>query len=822
MFERRLKIFLLILGIAVGGLLLRAAQLQIVQRDYWRREASDELKKVKYLDTDRGAIVDRKGRELAADRPCVNACVDYRAIVYPADPKWLREIAGKRLAARMGDAWTHTPKKQREKLRDAEAPLVQKDIDSMWDKLAELSDKSREDIERTRQDILQRVELRKKLAWYHAYERAVKNGGGEADESKFEKWLTADGDGGAPIDNFKINVAEETASHVILHAINLDVQNELGRHNERYPGLELRPGLHRYYPYEDIACHLLGHLGKVGPDEIKADPNHKDQRRAYLPNDDIGGSGLERLCEPALRGTLGCVTSIYGEENSRTTEPPTPGQTVHSTIDIDLQQEIQTFFASATLHDPKGHPDKNGQFPVLEEHAVLHGAAVLLDVKTNQVLAMVSYPTYDLNHFDDIYQQLHDDLINEPLRDRATESQLEPGSTVKPLVGLSAITAGVMKVNEGIECTGYLVLPVNGRMHTYSRMGRCWVASGFAEKLKELGMTPAHHPIPFPHQGHDGNPDGWLTYSDALERSCNVYFETVADRMGMARLTDWMGRFGLGRHTGIGIEEYKGRVPGGVKGDTGNRRATCFFGGIGQSYVAATPIQMANVAATIARGGIWMRPELVAPDPATGRLPPLRAGALEGPDVVDLHLDPQAVAACRLGMINVVDGRAGTGKMAHMNDLLIAGKTGTAQAAPFKILLRDPKGKPLLDADGNRQYTMFQPSTPDNPNSELPWYRGTGTKDNYKLDHAWMIGFAPANDPKIAFAVLVEYGGSGGGAAADVVNASLEACIAHGYLKRQENPATQQAEPEPEPQQQQARAVAAPGSELLTDIPTAR
>ena len=208
--------------------------------------------------------MDRKGRELAAERPCVDACVDYRAIIYPADPKWLREIAGERLRARMGDAWTHTPKKQREKLRDAEAPLVQKDIDAMWDKLAELSDRSREEIETTRQDILQRVELRKKFAWYHAYERAVKNGGGEADESKFEKWLTGEGDDGAPIDNFKINVAEETAVHVILHAINLDVQNELGRHSERYPGLDLRPGLHRYYPYEDTACHVLGHLGKVG------------------------------------------------------------------------------------------------------------------------------------------------------------------------------------------------------------------------------------------------------------------------------------------------------------------------------------------------------------------------------------------------------------------------------------------------------------------------------------------------------------------------------------------------------------------------------
>ena len=120
---------------------------------------------------------------------------------------------------------------------------------------------------------------------------------------------------------------------------------------------------------------------------------------------------------------------------------------------------------------------------------------MLLDVKTNQVLAMVSYPTFDLNHFDDLYQQLHDDVINEPLRDRATESQLEPGSTVKPLVGLSAITAGVMGVNEGIECTGYLVLPWGkDPHHQFTRMGRCWVASMFAEKLKATGHDAGPSP----------------------------------------------------------------------------------------------------------------------------------------------------------------------------------------------------------------------------------------------------------------------------------------------------------------------------------------
>jgi penicillin-binding protein 2 len=203
--------------------------------------------------------------------------------------------------------------------------------------------------------------------------------------------------------------------------------------------------------------------------------------------------------------------------------------------------------------------------------------------------------------------------------------------------------------------------------------------------------------------------------------------------------------------------------------------------------VKATPIQMANVAATIARGGIWMRPKLVMPDPRTGEMPPMRSGIIDGPESVDLHLDPEALKACKMGMINVVNARGGTGTTAYMDDLLIAGKTGTAQAAPFQVLQRDPvTRKPLRDDEGKPIYETFTPSTPLSPNPKVPWYHGAGA--NLIIDHSWMIGFVPADNPKIAYGVLVEYGGSGGGPAADVVRTALESCINHGYLTRQPNP----------------------------------
>src|SRR6185437_3976558 len=112
--------------------------------------------------------------------------------------------------------------------------------------------------------------------------------------------------------------------------------------------------------------------------------------------------------------------------------------------------------------------------------------------------------TFNLNQFDEQYAKLRDDEINDPLRNRATMSQLEPGSTVKPFCGLAAISEGVLGINEGIECTGFLRL--DGHQIPY---GRCWVESRFGQLLRAKGMTSSHHPVPFPHVGHDGNADGF-------------------------------------------------------------------------------------------------------------------------------------------------------------------------------------------------------------------------------------------------------------------------------------------------------------------------
>ncbi len=251
-----------------------------------------------------------------------------------------------------------------------------------------------------------------------------------------------------------------------------------------------------------------------------------------------------------------------------------------------------------------------------------------------------------MNEWDKLYPTMVLDNLNAPMRNRATQSMFEPGSTVKPVVGTGAITQGLIGVNKGIECDGFL--QIRGR--TFKSAYRCWTAS-----IGDGRVVYAHHSVPIPHQGHDGNADGWLTFSDALERSCNVYFETLADSLQIEGLTYWMKQYGLGRPTGIGIAEVRGRVPDSFLGLAGRQQAT-FNAGIGQGPVGATPLQMCNVAATIARRGIWMRPNLVN---AGYDISPYRPKGFSSEDAtwdvpsrMDLHIAPEAIDAAINGMEN--------------------------------------------------------------------------------------------------------------------------------------------------------------------------
>jgi penicillin-binding protein 2 len=786
MFERRLKLFLAVLVLVTAVLVIRAAQLQVWQREEWGAKAIDINKRSHTTETWRGRILDFNGKPIAVDRPCVDACVDFRALQRPADPNWIKAAAAERLKNRLRDGYKELPKAKRDAAIADETQRVQADIDAMWGKLAEFSRRPVEEIEQTRDDVVKRVTMRRHYVWYRSYQLAMKKFEHREPTPGWRRWLIDESAETPTQDQFtNITVAEELADHPILKAISTDVQNELRKHIEQYPGLELKPGVQRYYPYDDTGCHLIGHLTRVTQEDLKTDPNvGVDELRQYLPNDLIGRTGIEKLAEPMLRGARGRIETVEGREGELGRTKPTPGKDVKCTIDIDLQHDITEMFHYAKVLNEAESDTSHGKY--VFDTVAMHGGAVVIDIPTGELRALVSYPTFDLNTFDDKYNELVADELNQPLWNRATQQALNPGSTVKPMVGLAAIAEEKVGLHEGIECTGFLVLPdkqhPNGRPYPN---GRCWTQSMFGNVA-----AAAHHQIPQsdPHHGSFGNADGFLIYPDAIQRSCNVYFETMGDRLGMEKLSKWFNKFGLGKLTGIGIPESPGSVPTSYRGPADEKRFATWISAIGQGTTTATPLQMANVAATIARGGVWTRPRLI-PE-SYGLAPTSRPANAMQEDRVNLGLPKDAIAAAQEGMRRVVNTRAGSAYgIVRRDDLVIAGKTGTAEtASPVRVVVRDAAGRPVGGDDRKSwKYRKLEPSSPMNPNPEAPWFRGWG-EDGKKLKHSWFVGFAPADNPRIAFAVAMEYGGSGGMGAGLVAKQMVASLIKHKYLERTTNP----------------------------------
>lgn len=770
-----------------GVLALRAGHVQIVQREAWRERAAAQMTRSQPIEAERGRILDVKSREVAIDRPCIDACVDFRALTNPPDEKWVRAVAAERLQAALRDAYKQVTGARRTKMLDAESKRVRADINTMWSRLARVSGTPLAEVEAARDAVVDKVVMRRRYVWYRNYHRAVRKFEQREPAPKWRRWLVDEKADAPTPEQFTTLTVEEEADHPILKSVDVNEQNELRKHVERYPGLTLRAGTERHYPFMDAGCHLLGNLSRVIRKDLVSERNlGADELWQYLPNDQIGRTGIESLAEPLLRGTRGRIETMEGRENPAGRVEPVAGKDVQVTIDIELQGDVTQLFRNATVAN-----DLTGTYDVVE----MHGGAVVIDVPTGEVRVLASYPTFDLNEFDEKFAELNADELDLPLLNRATQVAREPGSTVKPIVGLAGIAQGVIGLHEGIECSGFM--EVNGRRIPH---GKCWTQDMFGV---------GHHQIPRidPHIGRFGNPDGSLTFDDAVQRSCNVYFETVGDRLKMDGLSKWYDRFGLGRPTGLGIAEAPGSLPNRWKGDPSERRFATWISAIGQSPTLATPVQMANVAATLARDGVWMRPRLIR----DGHGLPMPGDNL-GPARVDLGLPRAAVAAARQGMHDVVNTPAGSAyKVFRRSDLLIAAKTGTAEAAPLRVPVRDKNGNKVVDEEGRTVKRTLAPSSAANPNPEAAWYRGFGPEGT-DLKHSWFVGFAPADDPKIAFAVMLEYGGNGSTGAGLIARDMLELCVERGYLRR--NPA---AAADPAPGDAAPTGVPAP-AELLTPI----
>jgi penicillin-binding protein 2 len=463
-------------------------------------------------------------------------------------------------------------------------------------------------------------------------------------------------------------------------------------HRYALPGVVTDVQPRRHYVENGLAAHLLGTIGEVRRDQLA-----REAFSSYRPGDVIGQTGLEALLEPHLRGRSGgrnVVVDAAGREVEILDEvPPIPGGRVVLALDLDLQQAAEDAF----LDVPEGQPPKMG-------------AAVALDVRTGDVLAMVSRPGYDPNAFAGrldagTWGALTGDEWH-PLQNRAIQNHYPPGSTHKAVLAAALLQEGVVTPHTRVFCPGFFRF--GGRDY------RCW------------------------RRGGHGSVDVHL----ALKRSCDVFFYTFGVQLGIDRMAQYARSFGLGAPTGI---ELSGEAPGLVPSSDWKRRrfgepwypGETVSASIGQGYYLYTPLQLAVSYAAIAADGRVPKPRLVLRlESEDGKL--LRSFPAE--TLGQVPIDLRHLAVVRQGLEAVVEEPGGTGSRARVPGVRVAGKTGTAQV----VRLEQTEG---LKED------------------EIPIRH---------RDHGWFGAYAPADAPEIAVGVFIEHGLHGSSAAGPVAQVILE------------------------------------------------
>lgn len=469
---------------------------------------------------------------------------------------------------------------------------------------------------------------------------------------------------------------------VIASGITRDQMEFLEENRLTLSGVNIEMKPVRAYNNGQLGAHLFGYLGEISEEELGS-----ERYADYHAGDYTGKSGIERNWENFLHGTDGgrqIEVDARGRFLRTVQETGSSvGNTVVLTIDLELQKVVEQALGGRA------------------------GAAVAMDVNNGEVLAFASSPDFDPALFtgrmppDKWKEYLEDE--RHPLENKALKGMYPPGSTFKIITAIAGLEEGLIDEHSGVECSG---------SHKFGNsIFRCW------EK-----------------KGH-----GHVELRKALRESCDVYFYKLAERLGVNRIAAYAKRFGLGAPLGIGLENEKGGVIPTEEWKMKRFGKKWFQGetlsvGIGQGYVLTTPIQLASMIATVANEGTIYQPHLVK------RIVDADGMVLkEYPSQVTgkTGLKPETYRLVKEGLFAVVNEPHGTGGMARLSEVKVAGKTGSSQV----VKLRDSKGY-------------------------IP----------YKFrDHALFVAYAPYEKPEIAVAVIIEHGEHGGSAAAPVAGSVLRA-----------------------------------------------
>ncbi len=462
----------------------------------------------------------------------------------------------------------------------------------------------------------------------------------------------------------------------------------------RFPGVEVRPYLRRYYPFGPLTVSVVGYVGSVDQREAE-----KLQGTPWAGITQIGKSGIEKEYEKLLRGTPGYeLVEVNADQRPvRVLErvPPKPGENLYLTLDMHIQE--------AAYKGLRGRA----------------GAAVAVDPRSGQVLALASSPAYDPNWFvggisEANYRMLLDDP-HHPLLNRVTEGTYLPGSTVKPFLAVAGLELGLRTPQTTVDSVGEWHIP---------------------------GLPPGTRGY------RDDVPWGFgvVDLKQAIEMSVNTYFYKLAYDLGIQRLSAFMAKFGFGQRTGIDLPHEAAGVLPSVAWKRKHLHRPWYVGdtvisGIGQGYWQVTPLQLANALSTLADFGQPQRLHLLLATQAGPGAPLLPVQPPPpGPPVIAHRADWTAVME---GMVKVVEGARGT---AHGLDVgfpyRIAGKTGTAE----------------IYSRTTHAWDM------------------TRTNHQSALRHrALFIGFTPASNPRIAGVAVLDHAAWGGRDSAPIVRDMFDA-----------------------------------------------
>ncbi len=466
-----------------------------------------------------------------------------------------------------------------------------------------------------------------------------------------------------------------------------DEKEFIEAHRDELPELETIDEQRRLYPRDGFAAALIGYTGEVSEEML-----NQSRYAYYEPGDVVGRSGVEESYDALLRGTDGSrdvLVDSHGREVGRLGyERAIPGMDLKLTIDLDIQRAAELALGAR------------------------NGAVIAMDPHTGEVLALVSHPSFNPNDFAvhvqrDVWNKLITDP-NHPLMDKAIQDQLAPGSTFKLIMSVAGLQEHVAQ-NLKVNCAGGATF--------YGRFFAC----------------DAHH--------------GAVNIDNAIPYSCDTYYYTLAQRLGIEPIAKWAHALGLGQKTGIDLpNEAAGVVPS-EEWKLKNYHEKWYAGevisvGIGQGATAVTPVQLARTIGGIASGGAMRRPHVVIQDQLSSNYRQAILDTYPGSGNANVPIDPATWETITDGMA-AVTATSGTAHASHLEGIDFAGKTGTAQVVSHSFGAKSV------------------------------------SKDIASRANAWFVGVAPRRNPDIVVVVLWEHGGWGAG------SAKLAAQVIQAYVDKQ-------------------------------------